>query len=211
MTRLINSSRFAVIGGGNQTFYPSAQAGYVESQSYVDEPTANSGGGSLFTTTGSLIRVGFYYTAGEEWEFFDYLEGFIDFSLASLTGTVNTASLSLGLAFDASALDFTVQARTKDWGSTLTEADWVPGSSLSALPLLATLATSGIGSVDTYKTFTQNGTALKDAVVAAGTGNLRILLCSSAQISSSWSNDVYVNFHAYNHATLKPKLEITTV
>jgi hypothetical protein len=201
--------------GTTFTIHPSAQAGDVESGDSGTYSAARSGTGSLglFANPGADIRVGQTFFSGDTYNpsYVALYEGFLDFSLASVTGTVVSATLSLGLGFDFSDTDFAVEARTRDWGASLSTADWVAGASLGGLTLLATLATSGIGAVDAYKAMTQTGTALKDAVVAAGAGTLRILLCSDlTRLNNSPGGDEFVLFYPQGHATLKPKLVVVT-
>lgn len=213
-----NATVSTAAGGTTFTINASTQSGYIESSdpvsgnnyAFIREGTVSGG---LAAESSGIVLVGqdfapvdTYYPDRE----FCY-EGFLDFSLASLTGTVSTATLSLGLNSDSSTQGFTVEARTRDWGATLTTGDWVAGSALGALTLLATLASSGIGSTGEYKAMTQSGTALKDAVVAAGAGTLRIILCSDRhRLNNEPGSSEYLIFEEYNHATLKPKLVVVT-
>ncbi len=205
-------------GGGTFTFNPSAQAGAIDSWSSLGGSylAARAGdgisaapGGTLLVGTGYVFQFGDTYTPA--YEDFNCRESFLDFDLSSLTGTVSSATLSLGLNADFSSLDFTVEARLRDWGGTLTAADWVPGADLAALTLLATLSTAGIGAAGSYKTMIETGTALRDAVIAAGAGTLRMVLNSDLLRSTTPpSQNEYVGFEHWNHATLKPKLVVVT-
>ncbi len=212
MASTIQSGRF---GPSEVTFTinPSAQAGYVLSQDTT--PTysaARAGTGNVLTASvGAGLHVGQDFLGDSYGSQYDCYETFLDFNLATLTGTVSSATLSLGLALDVSTEDFTVEARTQDWGATLTTGDFVAGASLGGLTLLATLASSGIGAVDAYKAMTESGTALKDAVVAAGVGTLRLILCSDKHRDNTTPTSTgRLLLYAYNNASFKPKLVVVT-
>lgn len=91
--------------------------------------------------------------------------------------TITGASLICNIRADSSTTDFTLEARTRDWGTSLTTADYVAGSSLSGLTLLASIGTSGIGNPFTM---TNSGTALVDACTTAlaGDGWVKMIFCS---------------------------------
>lgn len=206
----------AVAGGGGGspfTINPSVQSGQVYNQNEV-YLTCRAG-------PGLGVNLSVAYQIGQQWypsdtyspAIYQIFEIFMDFNLAAVTGTVQSAVLSLGLISDDSTEDFTVEARTHDWGATLATADWVAGADLASKTLLATLPTSGIGAINSYKAMTESGTALKDAVIATGTGTLRMILTSDRTrlaLSSATSTLETVTFAHYNDASYKPKLVITT-
>lgn len=115
-------------------------------------------------------------------------ESFLQFDVSGLRGRmVSSATLSLNLSADVSTTDFTVQARTHDWGAALAAGDFVAGSGLAAKTLLATLDTNGIGAADLEKSFTNNSTNLRDAIQAAieGSGVVYIILVSSLHVAAT--------------------------
>lgn len=122
---------------------------------------------------------------------------------------VSDVSLEMMLSNDLSTTNLVVQARTHSWGGTADTGDWVAGASLSALTLLATLSTNGIGATGSYKTFTSE-TAFASAIVL--TGSTEVMLSSDRQAAGTTpTNNEYVRFHATAAAgtTQDPKLTIT--
>jgi len=195
-------------GGSPFTLYPSAQSGYLSS-SNAAYATARAGS-SLGANVGATPYVGQGYYAGDYHTpaGYDLYEAFIDFDTSGVTGTIATATLSLGLSADNSSTDFTVEARVRDWGSTLTTADWVAGADLASLTLAATLATNGIGAAGAYKAMTEVGTSLRGAINQAGITRF-VLASDRTRLSTDPSGDEFVAFEAYNQ-TLKAKLVVTT-
>jgi hypothetical protein len=156
---------------------------------------------------------------GSSWlgytDYFACSEGFIGFVTSDIPDedTISSAILSLWLATDISTdAEFTVQVRVHDYGSSLSEADWVAGADLSSKTLLATKATSGIGSTGEYKDFTSE-TAFASNV--SKTGSTRMLLCSSRHVAgnqpgSQWRWYEAVHFSAADETgtTYDPKLVV---
>lgn len=199
--------------GGTFTINPTINSGTISSESGTSYLNARAGDvlTGLFAT---VLNVGQQYVPADTYnpEKWFCVEGFVDFSLATVTGTLVSATISLGLQGDQSTTDFTVEARTHDYGAALTTADWVAGASLGGKTLLATLPTLGIGADGSYKAMTETGTALRDEVTAAGTGILRMILCSDRQrLGSASTGDEILLFRPYDHVTLKPKLVVVTV
>jgi hypothetical protein len=89
-------------------------------------------------------------------------------------GTINVST-------NQTDTDHVVQARLSDYGSSITTADFVPGASLSALPLLATFNTSGM--IVGNNVMTESGTNLRDNINTSGF--TRILLHSDLQTNAS--------------------------
>src|SRR5690606_32148284 len=114
------------------------------------------------------------------------------------------------LVSDLSGVDFVVEARQRDWGASLTTADWVAGASLGGLPLMASLSTNAIGAINAYKTFTSEPAFL--TATNLKTGVVYLLLCSSRhRLGNSPSGDEYVGFSMANTTgtTQDPRLTIT--
>lgn len=80
--------------------------------------------------------------------------------------TVSAVDASLWGVFDGGTQAFTLEMRTYDYGAALTSADYQPGATYAALPLLAskTSATMASGS---YNLFTDSG-LFPDAIQVAG-------------------------------------------
>ena len=101
-----------------------------------------TGNVGITTDTGTNLRTGQTRIGGAT---YDVWEAFIAFDTSSLTAgaTVSAAVLNLTAQIDSSTTDFTVEARLRDWGTSVDTGDWVAGGGLSALTLLAHYATSG--------------------------------------------------------------------
>lgn len=103
----------------------------------------HSGNSATYLQVGQELYLGVYYI----------YQGCIGFDTSSVSGTITSVTLDLYVSGDVSDTDFTVEARTADWASTVTGADYIAGGDISALPLRATLATSGI-TLNAYNSFT---------------------------------------------------------
>jgi len=175
-------------------------------------PPARAGTGSdLFDYLGvssTLAYVGQYCGT---WAYVPYVwETFLGFDTSSIPDgdTVSAAVLRVTSYADSSTTDFDIQARLRDWGTTVTTADWVAGADLSGLTLLGSYATSS--------GFTANtGYDLSDTAMAANvnkTGSTRMLLCSSRTTNNNApTTPEYVGTYSsdYTGTTRDPKLTVT--
>ncbi len=138
--------------------------------------TARSGAGLAAYNALNYFIVGQDFSGG----LYFVNESFLSFDTSSLgaSATVSAVVLDAYLTTDESTTDFTINARTFDWSSGgLTTADWVAGASISGNTLLATRATSGIGSTGAYKAFTSQAAFLTAPNLKTGT--VYMLLSSS--------------------------------
>lgn len=193
--------------------FPS-QDGRVQCRSATYAAAANGSGTLTADTTTAIETAAGQINVGGGQPFIVY-QGFYDFDPSSLSGQVATAvTFSLFGTTDGSTTDFTVQARTYDFGASITGTDFRADSALSALTLLATFDTSTTWSTVAYNDFTSQA-AFVTAVNAAITGvtTVRFLCCSTRQISdSSPTGDEYVNAYFSEQAgtTNDPKLTVVT-
>jgi hypothetical protein len=107
------------------------------------------GGNSLTATASAQHYAGQHNLSGT----FYLYEAFLDFDTSTVVGTISSVVLKVygySLATDNS---YTLEARLYPFGTSLTTADWVPGSDMSGDTLLASLA-SGSFSVGAYNSFT---------------------------------------------------------
>jgi len=162
-----------------------------------------AGASSTIVAVGQLRVVSFY-------QVFWVYEGFLAFDTSALTSgaTVSAAVLRVTSYADYSTTDFDIQARLRDWGTSLTTADWVAGADLSGLTLLGSYATSS--------GFTANtGYDLSDTAMGANvnkTGSTRMLLCSSRTVGNNApTNNEFVHIYSANYTgtTRDPKLTVT--
>lgn len=187
------------------TIYADTADGYIESY-HSAYATARSGG------TRTIYAAATYLSIGQEgYEGGDGIycyEAFLSFDTTGISG-VASAALSLNMGDDASNTDFIIEARVRDWGSTLGTDDWVAGASLGGLTLAATLNTSGIGAPG-EKTFT-------DVALAANinsSGSTRLLLASDQLrlgiLPASGNDMVFFSAADTTGTTQDPKLVIVT-
>lgn len=197
-------------GGTTFTLFPTSQSGRGGSTS-PDPSIALNGTGLVVAIPGSDLTVGQFYYPGDSYdpERYDVYESFLAFDTSSITGTIISATLSLGLQFNQiSSMNFVVQARLYDWGSTLESADWLAPAGLISKTILATLDTSTMGATGSYKAMTESGTALQTNINL--TGFTRMILCSSRHASGIPPQDSeYVQFDSHA-STNKPKLVVVT-
>lgn len=202
------TKRPAAAGGGTTyTLFPTAESAGLYSASQTSYANARAGD----SVNSNTLVVGQEYFPGDSYAVPNWtvLSGFLSFDTSGVTGTISSATLSLGLDGDASTTDFIAQARVRDWGATLEVIDYVPGADLGALTLVATLASAGIGALGAYKEMVENGTALRTAINQAGF--TRLIFCSDRTVANTVpTNAEYMQFHGYNHSTLKPKLVVVT-
>lgn len=186
------------------TVFSDSTDGYIQG-SNPTYSTARAGSSLSSDDAGNFIR--FAQDSG----FFVY-EGFVSFDTSSIVDTdiVTSVVLDMWLTTDFSTTDSVMQAREYDWGSSVTTADWVAGASLGVLPLLATLATSGIGATGSYKTFTSQAAFL--TATNLKTGTVRLLLTSDKFVAGTAPTTTErVEFSSSNVSgtTQDPKLTIT--
>jgi hypothetical protein len=130
------------------TIYSTTEYGYYQS-SDVDYETARAGAAVFLATPNYLI-------AGQQTGFGAYycFEAFVSFDTSGVVGPT-VASLQFTAADVVhDSVDFILEARLYDWGPSLTDADWVPGADLSALPLLATWNSTDFVPYPGYNVFT---------------------------------------------------------
>jgi len=191
-------------GGGltsPHTFYPTAESGNLESIS-ATYATARDGGGTLNEGAGgqpgqTLVAGPLYYC----WE------TFVAFDTSGIPdgATISAATLEVYGWYDNSTTNFTLQARTYDYGATLTTADFRTAAQLSAATLLASIAVTSV-TFSAYDTWTESGTALRDAI--SKTGETRMVICSDRHVAGTTpTNDEYAGI--YVTVTQPMKLMVT--
>lgn len=181
--------------------------GYIESASETDWAAVlagNSGEITAYNVTdariGNPTGASYYYC----------YEAFLSFDTSAVgSDSVSAAVLNLTSQSDQSATDFEIRARLRDWGSSLTTADWVAHSSLSSLTLLAHHATSSGWSAGSSYDFTDDNFAAN----INGSGTTRVILHSDFTEAGTnpGTTQRYVSFRTLNYTgtTSDPKLTIT--
>lgn len=154
----------------------------------------NSGDTALYAAVGQDFSGGFYYI----------YQSCIGFNTSSVTGTIVSATLDLFIHNDQSTTDFTIEARTADWASAVTGADYIVGADISALTLRASLATSGI-TTGAYNSFTS-----ESGFPASIGSSVKLMLFSSRTTANTApSGAEYIGFRTGDHAS-PPRLTIVT-
>ncbi len=203
-------SKPAAASGGNFALSASANGGCIYSYSEVSYAAAILGSG-LTVETAAYLNLGQTFNS-DETAFWLLCLLFVEFNVSSISGTVSSATLAFDVQADSSETDFIAEARTRDYGASLTTADWITsGAALAALTLLTSLNTSGMPGSG-YADFTESGSALRDAVTAAkaGSGLLRMVICSSRQRGlNEPSGNELISLRGPS-ATNKPRLTVVT-
>lgn len=174
---------------------------------------------AILNTYGSIEAGQDYADLGEgDYEYRVY-QGFIGFDTSALgsTAIVSAVALSLYATTSGSLVatipptqSFTVQARSYDWGASVTNADWRTGSQLSSLTLVASKTTVGMTN-NAYLTFNENGTDFQTQINKTGT--TRLIIVSDRQVGSGTAptTDEFTQFSnaETSGTTQDPKLVVT--
>lgn len=150
--------------------------------------------------------------AGKSGDFYFAREVFQKYDTSSIpsSDTVTAVALSLNATVTSKAGTWTMEAYSKSWTAPLTTADWVNGTAISSLTILASIA-SGSWSDSTYNTLTENGTNFQTAINKGGTTSIML----GIQAFRTNVNPTGSNFGTFNTAdqtgtTQDPKLVVTT-
>jgi hypothetical protein len=161
------------------------------------------GGNALTATASAQHYAGQHNLSGT----FYLYEAFLDFDTSTVVGTISSVVLKVygySLAIDNS---YTLEARLYPFGTSLTTADWVPGSDMSGDTLLASLA-SGSFSVGAYNSFTD--VALVSNINQAGSTRFYIATDRMRTSTSPASNKQETAGWDSATGTNPPQLVITT-
>jgi hypothetical protein len=193
------------------TVFSGTTDGQVNSRDASTYATARTGSTLTADTAGTTFTVGQDATVSKGTAY-DCWEGFLSFDTSGITDTdlVSSIVLDLWLVTDSSVTDFTLEARERDWGASLTTADWVSGASLGALTLMASIATSGIGATGAYKTLTSQAAFL--TATNLKTGTVYLIVDSSRHVGNNTpTGDEFVILSSADNSgtTQDPKLTIT--
>lgn len=160
------------------TVYAESYDGYTDAYNNGTYATARESWGanvslnSAGTDTGAM-------TLGQQKAstYYDIYEAFLSFDTSSIPddATIDSVVLSLWSLTDNSSTDFVIQARTLDFGNTLTVGDHVAGTTFNGLTLLASRSTSGGFTTGGYRDLTSE-VAFLSAINK--TGKTRMVLCS---------------------------------
>lgn len=134
--------------------------------------TARAGTGSLGNDhTANNYDLGQVYTGGTYYLY----ELFIQFDTSGIPDDATVTAVELKLRFSAALYTYTVNVREHDWGTAVTNTDWVAGADASGKTLLASYASASLNGSG-YTTFTS-----EDAFITAinKTGATRMVICSS--------------------------------
>lgn len=151
--------------------YGDAGDGQIQS-SDLTYALAREGTGATLTANTTNVVNNAGQTAGGGTSF--CYECFVAFDTTGIGGA-SAGELAIAMFGDQSTTNFILESRLDDWGATLTAADFVAGSGLGALPLLATYDSTVVPSDGAYLVFTD--VALAGNINAAGF--TRMVLASS--------------------------------
>ncbi len=190
------------------TVYGDTSDGRLEGQGATYNVARNGTGTIQNDTTGVTSATGQFFSSS-----YSCYQQYWSFDTSAIADTDEVTSVVLELYQTGQNLaggNFTVEAREYDWGASLTTADYRPGNTLSGLTLLASIATSGMGTLNTYYAFTSTAAFLTAANLK--TGSVRLLTTSSKQRTGTAPTDrEFVQFATANASgtTTDPKLTIT--
>ena len=147
------------------TVYASTTDGDITSSNAV-YLTARAGSGLVVSSAGTTFGMGQALPGGVA----NCFEGFVSFDTSAVPDTepITAAVLSLWVVSKVLTADFTIEARTSNWGASLDTGDWVAGASLSALTLLASVTASATTN-GAYNDLAENGTNLQAAIDVTAT------------------------------------------
>lgn len=148
---------------------------------------------------GNLVGAGVYWCG----------EGFFGWDTSSIGSgqTITAATASWYMVADYSTTDFTMNVYARDWGGTLETGDWVAGADLSGLTLVASKATSGIGSAG-LKAWTSEAAFLTSV---NPTGSTYVLMASSRHAAGTTPTGIellQLQMADYSGTTQDPKLVV---
>lgn len=169
--------------------------------------TARSGGGTFTVDTTNTDQLSGQELFSGQYYCYEYALDF-DTSAIPANAIISSAVLSLAAGTKGDGTTSAIhRARLSDWGATLTSADWVPGASLAALPLLAHIAQTAVA--------TSGYNALTDDAMAANIvkgGNTRMLMVTDRMEAATVPTTTeFVRWRTSDTAgtTSDPKLVIT--
>jgi hypothetical protein len=174
--------------------------------SYGNYANARAGSGTKTLDTSNTGFAGQYYINPNYY----CVQSFLSFDTSSVVGTIVSASLEIYIESVTQNEAYDLQARLYNFGTSVTTADFVAGSSLSSQTLLADKDPASLSNGAYY--------ALDDVALAANinqSGSTRILFCSSDQVNNdapSTTMGVPTDKVAFTNpsGTNPPKLIITT-
>jgi len=155
-------------------------------------------------STGAVYNAGAVaYTIGQRLlsSYYRCHEVFVQFDTSSIgaDSTVTSATFSLyGQSDGTTTNEFVMEARIRDWGAALEDADWVAGANLGDYTLVAQYDTTGGWPVDTSYTDFSN-VALPANI--AKTGTTYIMVASDRQrTNNAPTGNEYANAYSANEA-----------
>lgn len=154
------------------TVYSLAADSYLSNMS-ATYATARSGGG---TFDGPYTSANLPYGQKLVSTTYQFMEIFLSWDTSFIPDTATVTGADIGLYHQNKGVtqDFVIQVRARDWGTSVTTADFVAGADLSALTLLASRTTVGIGT-NAYWVLTSEA-ALLSAINK--TGETRVVVTS---------------------------------
>lgn len=169
-------------------------------------PDARSGSNLAADTSSGVLTIGQNYNPSSPGTYTCW-EGFLIFDTSSIpvSATITSATLSLYVNSDTTATEFTLVTQARDWGGSLSTADWVAGASIpSNASDKANFNTSQL-SVGAYNSASIN----VDAITAGATTQL-FLFSEKHRSGIPPTSQEYVSVQSGNGAN-PPKLVISYI
>jgi len=191
------------------TFYATTADGYILSAN-ASWATVQAGSVSLSAvTTGNTLYVGKLNLSGSN----QFNVSALGFDTSSLPDDAVITATSLSVCPSANATySWVLEARTYNWGATLTTADYRTPTQWSALTLLAQYDLSGGLTADTHQALTSFGTNLDDAINKSGATYLMLGDSTFGGIAPPTNTTLRISLYSADETgtTKDPKLEVTT-
>ncbi|MBO3751525.1 hypothetical protein J5X84_36095 [Streptosporangiaceae bacterium NEAU-GS5] len=193
--------------GTVDTFFSATTDGRIEGNS-ATYANAREGTGTINVTTADTSRFCGQFLSAT----YSCYELFFSFDTSAITDTdiVTSVTLDLWLVTDSHATTWDLEARTFDWGASLTSADYVPGSQLGSKTLLSSRDVTGLGATGAYKTWASSANFVTATNIKTGT--VYVMLSSSAQrlnVAPTTTDGMTFSMADNTGTTQDPKLTVT--
>jgi hypothetical protein len=137
-------------------------------------------------------------------------EGFLRFDTNSIPDSYTITAATFATYLEPSShKNFSIEARTRDWGTSLEVGDWVPGEALNGLTLLASYPASSMNYV-----MTQWYTELALSSAINKSGYTKMVLCSSRTTTDQepvGAEYAHMRTSEYAGTAMDPCLTVTAV
>lgn len=182
---------------------------------YSDIQAGTAGVESLYENTASFVACGQNHFGPGGLEVMGVIQMYYEFDTSSIpdNATITSVAFSVKLSAD-NAIDVstTLECRAYDAGASVTTADWVNGSSVSGLTLLAS-KTWAVGTTGTgYQSFTEYGSNFQSNINKSGTTKFIVIPERyGSNIAPVYGTEEIVSWYGMAFGSDDAKLDITYI